>query len=346
MDGVDVAIIRTNGITVKDTGHWLTVPYSEALQRRIYAAAKEADIIKVEVFELERELTLKHAEAVEALLEKSGIGREEVAVIGFHGQTILHAPYNYISWQIGDGNLLAEKTGIDVITDFRRRDIAAGGHGAPLVPMFNLALIKKIPKPLAILNIGGVANVAYHGEDESEILAFDTGPGGALLNDFVNQKTGALYDTDGILSGKGKVNEAVVAHYMAQDFFSKTPPKSLDRNNFTLTDLPGMSLEDGAATLAEITVQAVALGSQHFPQPVKAWYVTGGGRYNKHMMKRLSELLQSPVHQIEKLGANGDALEAQAFAYLAMRSLKKLPLSLPTTTGVSRPVTGGALYRA
>ena len=346
MDGVDVALIRTNGITVKDTGEWLTIPFAEKLQRDIYAAAKEADINKVEVFGLERELTLKHAEAVEALLAKSSIKREEVAVIGFHGQTILHAPINSVSWQIGDGNLLAEKTGIDVVTDFRRRDIAAGGHGAPLVPMFNLALIKKIPKPLAILNIGGVANVAYHGENPEDILAFDTGPGGALLNDFVNQKTGALYDTDGILSSKGKANEAVVAHYMAQDFFRKKPPKSLDRNSFTLTDLPGMSLEDGAATLAEITVQAVARASQHFPKPVKAWYITGGGRYNKHMMKRLGELLQLPVHKIEKLGANGDALEAQAFAYLAMRALKGLPLSLPTTTGVSRPVIGGALYRA
>lgn len=345
LDGVDAALIRTDGVSVEDTGHWLTLPYSETLQKHIHSVAKEPDINKLDVFALERELTLKHAEAVEELLTKSGVKREDVAVLGFHGQTILHAPNNHISWQIGDGNLLAEKTGIDVITDFRRRDIAAGGNGAPLVPVYNLALIASVPKPVAILNIGGVANVAYHGDTETDILAFDTGPGGAMLNDFIYSRTGKPYDTDGTISSKGKVDEATVARYMAQDFFVQKPPKSLDRNSFTLKDFPELSTEDGAATLCEITVQAVAKASQHFPKPVKAWYITGGGRYNQHMMKRLGELLQLPVHKIEVLGANGDALEAQAFAYLAVRSLKGFPLSLPSTTGVSRAITGGALYR-
>lgn len=346
LDGVDAALILTDGKRFEDTGHWLTLEYEKPFQELLYAATRDNSVNKTALLELERELTMKHVEAVEALLKKSGVKRKDVEVIGFHGQTIAHIPDRRLTWQLGDGSLLAEKTGIDVVSDFRRRDLAAGGQGAPLVPMFNLALIQGEARPVALLNIGGVANVAWHGRAEKDILAFDTGPGNALLNDWVYQHTGALYDVDGALSMKGNAVMEVVEAMLRHDFFDEKPPKSLDRHSFSITDFPKMSLESGAATLAEFTAQAVARSAKHFPKPAKAWYVTGGGRYNAYMMRRLGELLDAPVQRIEALGANGDALEAQAFAYFAVRSLKGLPLTLPATTGCKEPVTGGALYRA
>jgi anhydro-N-acetylmuramic acid kinase len=266
-----------------------------------------------------------------------------VDIIGFHGHTILHCPAERRTWQLGDGALLARRLGLDVVADFRSADVTAGGEGAPLAPLYHAALAAPLLKPLAILNIGGVANVTWVG-DGTEILAFDTGPGNALIDDWVRQHTGRAADTDGALARTGRVSAEHVARFLENPFFQRRPPKSLDRDDFRDAAPVGLSLEDGAATLTEMTVAAVAAATYHFPAPVRAWLVTGGGRHNRALMGALGRRLGAAVRTIEAAGWNGDALEAQAFAYLAVRSIEDLPLSLPTTTGVPRPTCGGRLF--
>ena len=248
--------------------------------------------------------------------------------------------------------LLAEKTGIDVVCDFRRRDIAAGGEGAPLLPLYHAALARPLDLPIAVLNIGGIANVTWvdrskGGNDllDLAILAFDTGPGNVMINEWALKHTGRDCDVGGKLALAGKVNQSAVETMLDHEYFRRTPPKSLDRNDFGLAAVEHLSKEDGSATLTEFMAAAVERGSAYFPAPSKRWFVTGGGRHNPAIMQALRKRF-SQVDPVESLGWIGDALEAQGFAFLAMRSLKGLPLSLPTTTGASRAVTGGAYYRA
>lgn len=369
LDGIDAALIRSDGERILAMGESLTLPYEEELRRRLRGAVYgHGDISTVM-----RDMTLAHADAVHQLLAKSALSAEEVDVIGFHGQSIDHRPDKGITLQIADPALLAEKTGIDVVSDFRRRDVAAGGQGAPLVPLFHAAMVADLPKPIAVLNIGGIANITWIGDD-GDILAFDTGAGNVLLNEWLGKHTGTHVDLDGKTSRKGKVDEEVLKIYLQDPFFEKAPPKSIDRNYFHISPVRHLSLEDGAATLAAFTVQSIVEAQKHFPAPVKSWIVAGGGRHNPSIMERLRQQLNSPLplaggvrgrevnaptqpppqvgeEQTQVLSAeqaswDGDALEAQAFGFLAIRSLLGLPLSLPTTTGVSRAVTGGALWRA
>jgi anhydro-N-acetylmuramic acid kinase len=267
-------------------------------------------------------------------------------VIGFHGHTILHRPQEGRTWQIGDGALLAAETGIDVVADLRGNDVALGGEGAPLVPLFQAALAADLPRPLAVVNIGGVANVAWIGPGEGAVLAFDTGPGNALINDWVEQRGHEPLDRDGALALAGRVDEALLARLLDHPYFDRRPPKSLDRDDFSAAPVAGLSLEDGAATLTAFTAGAIARAAEHFAAPVRRWLVTGGGRHNPTLMATLAARVEAPVQPVEAVGWQGDALEAQAFAYLALRSLAGLPLTLPTTTGVSRPASGGRLHRA
>lgn len=349
LDGVDSALIRTDGNEIHEIGAWLTLPFEDKLQARI----REAVYMRGDIAKIERDITLAHVDAVKALLKMSGIKPQDVRVIGFHGQTIAHRPAEGITWQIGDGALLAEKTGIDVVCNFRRHDVAAGGQGAPLVPLYHAALVKHMELPVAILNLGGIANVTWVGRSEDtgndimalDIMAFDTGTGNVLLNEWVFKHTGNFADVDGKLALAGKVNEQVLKAYLDDKFFSITPPKSLDRNYFTLDALGDVSAEDGAATLTAFVAESVALARLHFPVPAKRWYITGGGRHNPAVMQAIAARVKN-VKPVETLGWYGDALEAQAFAYLAVRSIKKLPLTLPTTTGAVRAVTGGAFYAA
>ncbi|MDE3061252.1 MAG: anhydro-N-acetylmuramic acid kinase, partial [Pseudomonadota bacterium] len=302
---------------------------------------------------IEHAITLKHAEAVKALLMKANLSRKEVEVIGFHGQTVVHRPQEHLTWQIGNGALLAEKTGIGVVCDFRRRDMAAGGEGAPLVPLFQAALARQMQLPVAVLNIGGIANVTWIGRSEGasnalmdlDIMAFDTGPGNVMLNDWARKTANQDSDRDGKLALAGKTNREIVEGLLKDWYFAKEPPKSLDRNYFTLDAVQHLSPQDGAATLTEFAAAAVEKGSAYFPVPAKQWFISGGGRHNPALMQALKKHF-SQVYPVESLGWIGDALEAQAFAFLAVRSLKGMPLSLPTTTGAIRAVTGGAYYRA
>ncbi|MDE3016867.1 MAG: anhydro-N-acetylmuramic acid kinase [Pseudomonadota bacterium] len=349
LDGIDAALIKTDGEQVFSFGAWLTLPFTDAERARV----REAVHGRGDMLAAEQEITIKHADAVRALLKKADVGRKEVNVIGFHGQTVVHRPLEHLTWQIGNGALLAEKTGIDVVCDFRRRDVAAGGEGAPLVPLYHTALARHMELPVVALNIGGIANVTWIGRSESQshelmdldIMAFDTGPGNVMINEWVLKNAGIDCDLDGKRALAGKANQAAVQKLLADPYFTKTPPKSLDRNHFSFDAVQGLSVEDGAATLTEFAAAAVEKGAAYFPLPAKQWFLSGGGRHNPAIIAALKRRFPQ-VYPVESLGWIGDALEAQAFAFLAVRSLKKLPLSLPTTTGTIRAVTGGALYRA
>jgi len=349
LDGIDAALIRTDGNDVLEIGACLTVPFSDMLRTRI----RESVYMRGDLAKIGQDMTLAHVDAVKALLKQAGLKPRDVQVIGFHGQTIAHRPQEGITWQMGNGALLAEKTGIDVVCDFRSRDVAAGGQGAPLVPLFHAALVKHMELPVVVLNLGGIANITWIGRSENtgedilalDIMAFDTGPGNVLVNEWALRHTGEAIDRDGRLAFAGAPNTEIVKQYLSDPFFSLHPPKSLDRNYFTLDAITALSKEDGAATLTALTAAAIDAAQHYFPVPAKHWYVAGGGRHNPALMRAISERLNY-VRPVETLGWFGDALEAQAFAYLAVRSLKRLPLTLPTTTGTNRAVTGGAFYAA
>jgi len=349
LDGIDAALIKTDGEMVYEFGPWLTQPFDDAYRSKL----REAVHGRGDMLLMEQDITLKHAEAVKALLAKAHMGKRDIHVIGFHGQTVTHRPAEHVTWQIGNGALLAEKTGIDVVCDFRRRDMAAEGEGAPLVPLYHAALARQMQLPIGVLNIGGIANVTWIGKSETassslmdlDIMAFDTGPGNVLLNEWALKSMGQDCDRDGKLALAGKADEKIVRKMLEDTFFERTPPKSLDRNYFTFEAVKRLSKEDAAATLVEFTAAAVEKGAKYFPAAAKQWFVSGGGRHNPALMNALKKHF-TQVYPVESLGWVGDALEAQAFAFLAMRSLKRLPISLPTTTGARMAVTGGAHYRA
>ncbi len=337
LDGIDAALIRTDGHGVVERLGFYTVPYTDDVRNALRACLGLKTDTDGWVARAERLMTLAHAAAV-AELRKQIPG--PVDLIGFHGQTIDHDPAARRTWQIGDAALLAAETGVDVIADFRSADVAAGGQGAPFLPLYHAALAKNLEKPVAILNIGGVSNVTYIGADDT-LLAFDTGPGSALLNDWVKHHTGAEYDRDGVLAASGVVDQAILKAYMAHEFFARAVPKSLDRDQWNTKAVAALSVEDGAATLTAFTVQAIARSIDHLPQKPLAWFVTGGGRLNPSIMTGLRDALNVPVGMVDDLGWNGDAMEAEGFAYLAARSALGLPLSLPTTTNVPQPMHGG-----
>lgn len=339
LDGIDVAMVETDGRDRVIAGPALTISYPPEFRDRLRSVLGGVG----PVGEVECGLTRLHAEAVEQFLGRHP--KAAVDVVGLHGHTILHRPAERRTWQIGDGALLAGWLGLDVVADFRSADVTAGGEGAPLAPLFHAALAADLPKPIAVLNIGGVANATWIG-DEAEILAFDTGPGNALIDDWVRRHTGKNADVDGAIARSGDISRAHVEQLLAAPYFRRAPPKSLDRDDFRDVLPFELSLPDGAATLTEMTAATAAAATRHFPVPVRQWLITGGGRHNPALMEALRRRLEAPVRPVEAIGWDGDALEAQAFAYLAVRSMAGLPLSLPSTTGVPRPTRGGRLYLA
>ncbi len=346
-DGIDVALLRTDGERLLEPGGATTFDYESQFRARLRAATVDQS----DLSELSTELTQAHADAIAKFLATSELRPDNIDLLGFHGHTVFHDPIRGRSLQIGDGAALAQQLGIDVVDQFRAADVAAGGQGAPLVPLYHAALADNLEGPLAVLNIGGVANVTWIGErrsDESEpaIVAFDTGPGNALLDDWITRLTGDDMDRDGRLAARGRIDRVVVEQFLADSYFERPAPKSLDRNQFALDSMKRLSVEDGAATLVAMTSAAVAAAARHFPAPAKRWLVSGGGRKNPAIMVALSEVLAVPVESVEAVGWDGDALEAQAFAFLAVRSVRGLPLTLPTTTGVPRPLTGGQFHRS
>jgi anhydro-N-acetylmuramic acid kinase len=347
MDGIDVAVVRTDGDRLVEPGAGRTIPYPDAVRADLLALIKEPERALTEpLAELERAVTDAHIAAVETFMAEVGLNRREVDLVGLHGQTVYHRPERRFTRQLGFGAEVARRLGIDTVNRFRHADVEAGGEGAPLAPLYHRALATGLAEPLMVLNLGGVANVTYLEGDV--VIAFDTGPASALIDDFVRRRRGLAYDADGALAAKGMVRADLVAAFLGNSFFARPAPKSLDRNDFhrRAADVEHLSDADGAATLTAFTVESVAASVAHVPRPPVRWLVTGGGRHNRFLMQRLAERLAVPVDPVEAVGWHGDFLEAEAFAYLAVRSLRGLPLSLPTTTGVPEPMRGGELHRA
>jgi anhydro-N-acetylmuramic acid kinase len=351
-DGVDVALVETDGETVTRLGPvgYRAYPNEERLllQRALAAAASLTDRTARPgaLGEAESLVTGAHFQALEAFMHENGIAREKVDVVGFHGQTVLHKPEARLSVQIGDGAMLARQLRIPVVFDFRAADVAVGGEGAPFVPVFHRALAASLDElqPIAVVNIGGVANVTFL-DGSADPVAFDTGPGNAPIDDIVMARTGKRFDRDGILASQGKVEEAAVTKLMADPFFAKKPPKSLDRARFARVPLDHLSLEDAVATATACVAASIARAVDHLFRPPATWIVAGGGARNRTLLKMLRQRLHASVQVAEAVGWSSDALEAQAFGYLAVRSVKGLPLSFPTTTGVPKPLTGGVLAK-
>ena len=342
IDGIDAALIETDGDQEIRRIAFHVMPYEPAFAIRLRAVLGRVERDH-ETAAVERELTLLHAKAVHQLLVKAAVRPEAVDTICFHGHTIHHEPHSGFTWQIGDGALLARECGIDVVGDFRSADVRAGGEGAPLAPIFHAALAAELPKPLAVLNIGGVANVTWIGPS-AELIAFDTGPGNALIDDWTYRNTGKSMDRDCAVARRGTVDRDVLRILLDNPYFDRPPPKSLDRNDFDVGAVEPLLVEDGAATLTQFTAASVAASLKHLPLAPERWIVSGGGRRNPAIMSSLSQLLDVAVEPIEAVGWDGDAIEAQAFAYLAVRAVQDQPFSFPETTGVAQPTCGGVVH--
>ena len=377
MDGIDVALIETDGEARLHRGPANTVGYAQEFKGALARAVAEAQLLVDRrarpgcLREVERKLTELHADAVVQFLARQGLSAAQIDVIGFHGQTVLHKTVvvtgtivekpkavldtpsvspvtqtHAFTVQLGDGPLLARLTGVDVIYDLRAADAAAGGEGAPLAPIYHRALAERLPeRPVAVLNIGGVANVTWVGRC-GELIAFDTGPGNALIDDWMLRRRGRAHDEGGALASRGRVHDDRVRQYLRHAYFGAPPPKSLDRNAFPLELVDHLAPEDGAATLTAFTAASIAAARAHFPEQPQLWVISGGGRRNRTLMAMIAERVENAVIPAEAAGMDGDALEAEAWAYLAVRSLKGLPITFPGTTGVAKPLTGGVLAKA
>jgi anhydro-N-acetylmuramic acid kinase len=359
MDGIDVALIETDGEGAVRSIAAGEYPYDAAFRRLLAGSLETAKAINSRgqrpngLAEVEREITDRHAVAVQTFLAGSGKAAAEIGVIGFHGQTVLHRPQQGLTVQLGDGPRLAKSTGIPVVYDMRANDMVLGGQGAPLVPVYHAALAAKLDltvsngRPVCFVNIGGISNITYVNAGEAPV-AFDTGPGNSLIDQWVERHAGIPFDDGGRIAAEGRIVRTVVDSYLAKPFFRSPPPKSLDRSDFTLSEANGLELSDGARTLARISAEAIFASVEHLFEPPGLWIICGGGRKNQLIMADLAELsmaTQSRVLAAEDCGFKGGSMEAEAWAYLAVRSLKGLPLTFPETTGVKKPVTGGVLAR-
>ena len=348
MDGVDVALLDTDGERAIRLGPQAFAPYDEADRSLLRAALRDAvglrdrDARPGALGPAESMVTARHVAAVEAFLSTHGLARDNIDVVGFHGQTVLHAPERQLTIQIGDGAALARRLGVRVAFDFRAADVAAGGEGAPLVPVYHRALVERdgIAGAVAVINIGGVANITYvvAGEDP---IACDTGPGNALLDDLVRERCNLPFDADGALAAKGTVDAAALARLLAHPFFARPAPKSLDRDAFSRAPVDALATADAAATLVAFTAASIAAALEVMPAVPRLAVVCGGGGRNATLMRGLAARLPCQVKTADALGWSVEAMEAQAFAYLAVRRLRDLPVTFPTTTGVAAPLAGG-----
>ena len=359
LDGIDVALLRTDGESIVERGPSLGRSYDAAFRRRLQGALETAKAIKDrterpgDLGEIERELTLRHAEAVRALLTENNLAAADIDVIGFHGQTVLHRPNDALTVQLGDGGLLADLTGIDVVYDMRANDMLHGGQGAPLIPAYHAALAAGLAqargKAVVFVNIGGISNLTFIDSGDNRIVAFDSGPGNTLIDQWVEAHAGIPYDQGGMIASEGRVDADLAARYLGHAFFTDPVRRSLDRNDFRPPQGRDASLEDGARTLAHVTAAAILRSARHLPERPKLYVVCGGGRLNRVIMDDLAALAQiegAEVVAAEAVDLNGDSMEAEAWAYLAVRSLFGLPLTFPGTTGVKTPVTGGLLRKS
>jgi anhydro-N-acetylmuramic acid kinase len=354
LDGVDIAEITTDGVRIEAFGPSGYRPYTEPERAVLRQALAEAVVLEDRdsrpgiLAAAEKLVTNAHAEAFEQFVDEHDIAPAEISIVGFHGQTVLHRPKQHLTVQIGDAAALADRIGVPVVYDFRAADVAAGGQGAPMVPIFHCALVETLHTldSVAVLNVGGVANVTYC--NGGPPVACDTGPGNALIDDFMRARAGRAFDDGGVMAARGTADMDFVARVLRDPFFDLPPPKSLDRNSFSHDNigLPDLSITDGAATLALLTAASVARIVPHLPSRPARWVVAGGGARNRTLMRFLSEkLAPARVETADAIGWSADALEAQAFAFLAVRKREDLPITFPTTTGVAAPMQGGLIAR-
>ncbi len=366
LDGIDAALIETDGEDVVRPIAFRGEPYSDAARAELAEATRMALTFDkprasppiVAAGEL---VTRAHVFAVHKLLADAGVAAKDVDVIGFHGQTIAHRPDRGWTWQIGDGAAMAKATGITTVSDFRSADVAAGGQGAPLLPVYHAALTARLDLPIAVLNLGGVANITFVASADSheshemapehpegahhQVIAFDTGPANGLIDSWIEAETGARFDAGGALAASGRIDETVLTAMLDHPFFAAPPPKSLDRSDFTIQPARGLSAADGAATLTAFTAATVAEALAHLPERPRRLLVAGGGRHNPTMLAMIAARTGLAPEPTDTLGWNGDALEGEGFAYMAVRALRGLPISFPGTTGVSTPMAGGVIDR-
>lgn len=337
LDGIDVSLISTDGIDTFNAIKNLHLPYTNQFK----SSLKSLFTFDKNYLEIEQEFTNLHIKATLALIKQANISAESVNAIGFHGQTIFHDPLKFLTLQIGNPHLLAVKTGIDVIYDFRRRDMALGGQGAPLVPIFHKLLVKDEKEPVVILNIGGVANITY--VDREQLIAFDTGPGNALIDDICAKYFNLPFDNKGSLASKGKIDHKIIDKFISNKYFTQKYPKSLDRNEFSflIKNLQNHYPEDQIATLTYATVKSIVTSIALLPKIPSKILVCGGGAHNVQMMQWLEEFCTKDeqnikLANIDSLGNfDSDFIESQAFAYLAARYIYKIPSAFPSTTGCS-----------
>ena len=354
LDAVDMAVLETDGETILGFGPCGERKLSDSVRKLLLSATEAArgwprGEPEPAIFaEAAQAVAEEHFAAAEAFLEKNGLTWGEIDLIGMHGQTVLHERPQEgrvgRTVQLGDAQRLANQTGVPVAFDFRTADVAAGGEGAPLAPIYHLARARasEMAPPLAVLNVGGVANVTFW-TGVGELSAFDTGPGNGMIDLLVQERGAGRYDDKGNYASVGLVDESILRALLAHPYFDAEPPKSLDRYDFSLEPLADLKLEDAAATLVAFTAEAVRLGFEKLKTSPKQVIVTGGGRHNPEIMKALRERLSAEVLAAEDVDWRGDAIEAEAFAFLAARTAAGLPISFPATTGVPEPMTGGRI---
>lgn len=357
MDGIDVALVRTDGEAVVERGAFLSLPYEPAFRDQLKQALEDAKTIRHrderpgDLLRMEKDLTLRHAEAVALFLRQQQLRPEQIDLIGFHGQTVLHRPDEALTVQLGDGSLLAAETGIDVVYDMRANDMVHGGQGAPLVPVYHQALAQQLGAdrwPLCFVNIGGISNLTFL-DRNGTIIGFDSGPGNTLIDQWVEAHAGIPYDDGGRIASEGSVIMALAERYLDNPFFTAETRRSLDRNDFRPPEGQEAELSDGARTLAYVSAAAILKSAGHLPTFPRTFVICGGGRLNRTIMNDLVGLAAqkgADVLTAEAAGFDGDAMEAEAWAYLAVRSGKGLPLTYPGTTGVQQPVSGGILAQS
>lgn len=350
MDGIDLALLETDGIEIFSHGPASFMPYDDKFKNKIQGQLGKWKPSK-EIDKLEKEITYYHIEAIQTFFEKHPLQKNTLDLMGIHGHTLSHQPPTPENpqgktLQLIDSQMIADHFSCPVVANLRERDIKLGGHGAPLVPIYHAALFQSSPRPLVILNIGGISNITYLSDKETDIIAFDTGPGNALLDQMIQAKLGLPFDQDGQRASNGKVNEPILGTYLADPYFKAPYPKSLDRLYFSTELVKNLSIEDALATLTAFTSKSIVLAIEKLPAPPCKVIVSGGGRKNKTILHHLShDLPDTPVLSIDRFRKNaGDTLEAEAFAFLAARTFFKYPITFPKTTGVKKPSIGGTLF--
>lgn len=357
MDGIDLALVTTDGEQVVERGCAGSMAYSDGFRARLKQALKDARSLSNRdertgiLRQLEQDLTLLHAVAVQDFLFAHGLTAQDIDVIGFHGQTVLHRPDEALTVQLGNGALLARETGIAVVYDMRAEDMRNSGQGAPLIPAYHAALARNLPQkpvmPVVFVNIGGISNLTYV-DEAGNLAAFDSGPGNMLIDQWVELHGMGSFDAGGTLALQGRVNEPLAVQYLNHSFFTGDLRRSLDRGDFTVPLKGSVSVEDGARTLAYVAAASILQSAAHLPQQPRSYVVSGGGRKNAALMRELVTLAEAQgavVIDADAAGLDGDSMEAEAWGYLAVRSLKALPLTYPSTTGCLQPVSGGVLVK-